>query len=43
MEFTELIIPALFVIGVATLIFIGFYFSAKNRILRDLKKLLIFN
>jgi len=38
MEVTELIIPALFVIGVATLIFVGIYFSSKHRILRELKK-----
>lgn len=38
MEYTELLIPALFVIGIATLIFVGLYFSSKNRILRELKK-----
>lgn len=38
MEFEELIIPAIFIVGVATLIFVGFYFSTKQRILRQLKE-----
>jgi hypothetical protein len=39
MESTEFIIPALFVVGVATLIFLGIYFSSKHKILRELKKI----
>jgi hypothetical protein len=39
MESTEFIIPALFIIGVATLIFLGIYFSSKHKILRELKKI----
>ena len=39
MEFEELIIPSIFIVGIATLIFVGFYFSAKQRILRQLKEI----
>jgi hypothetical protein len=38
MDYEEWIIPALIIIGVATLIFVGIYFSAKQKILRELKK-----
>jgi hypothetical protein len=39
MNYEDLIIPALFIIGVATLIFLGIYFSSKHKILRELKKI----
>lgn len=38
MDFSEFIIPGLFLLGVGLLIFIGIYFSDKYRILRELKK-----
>ena len=38
MEFTELLIPAVLILGVAVLIFIFTYFSTKNKILRKLSK-----
>ena len=38
MDNSRFIIPALFVIGVGALIFVGVYFNTKNKILRKLKK-----
>lgn len=38
MDNSGFIIPVLFVIGVGALIFVGVYFSTKNKILRELKK-----
>ncbi|MBC8757317.1 hypothetical protein H2O64_21795 [Kordia sp. YSTF-M3] len=37
-DISAYIIPALIIVGFAILIFVGFYFSAKSRILRELKK-----
>jgi hypothetical protein len=39
MDISEYIIPLLIVVGVITLIVVGIYFSDKNRILRQLKKI----
>ncbi|WP_430411307.1 hypothetical protein [Kordia sp.] len=38
MDISEFIIPILFVGGIGTLIIVGIFFSTKNRILRELKK-----
>ncbi|EDP96571.1 hypothetical protein U8527_21615 [Kordia algicida OT-1] len=38
MDYFEFIIPALFVLGVGAFIFVAIYFSIKNKILRELKK-----
>ncbi|QHI37823.1 hypothetical protein IMCC3317_32060 [Kordia antarctica] len=38
MDYTNLIFPAMFIIGIATLIFLGIYYSPKHKILRQLKK-----
>lgn len=38
MDISEFIIPGLFILGIAVLIFVGIYFSDKYRILRELKK-----
>lgn len=38
MGYTEFIIPAMFIIGIVTLVLLGLHFSSKNRILRALKK-----
>lgn len=39
MDYAAFIIPGIFIIGIASLIFFGIYFSSKHRILRELKKI----